>query len=249
MSDNSRVVFDEWETYVAHNDEGPLFISFDVAAGREDLSDALPHCARVLIPVQAPNDAGGPVEPESQRLWDMEDQLCELLAEHGVHCRLVGRVTHAGMRELVFQLAEWESFRAPVGLWMGGIPDYEIDVSEHEGWDFFEECIWPSPEDWQFIADRSVVDNLLKSGSNPEKDHSLEFVFLGKHQDLRRLEAALRQRGYRPLGSLKPGADQLVMVKTMKLDLQDVVAESLANLKLAEEFGVTYDGWGCAVVS
>jgi hypothetical protein len=38
------------------------------------------------------------------------------------------------------------------------------------------------------------------------------------------------------------------MVKTMKLDLQEVVAESLANLKLGEELGVTYDGWGCAVV-
>src|SRR5699024_584896 len=142
-------------------------------------------------------------------------QLCAKLAEHGVDCRLVGRLTHQGTRELVFQLADWESFRPPVGMWMGENTDYEIDVSEHEGWEFFDDCIRPSPEAWQFIADRNVVEQLEKSGSDMTKVHSLEFAFMGENARLRQVEQALRERGYTLLGSFGPEDDQLVMVKEM----------------------------------
>src|SRR5947209_8155906 len=131
MSANPRVVYDEWEVYTANFEDGPMFISFDVAAAREDLSKALPHCARVIIPIHAPNQNGGPTEPESTKLYDMEDEVCGMLSEHGTKCRLVGRLTHRGTRELVFQLADWDSFRPPVGYWITQYEDYEIDVAEH----------------------------------------------------------------------------------------------------------------------
>ena len=50
--------------------------------------------------------------------------------------------------------------------------DYEVDVSEHDGWAFFDDCIRPTPEIWLYLADQSVVQNLMKSGSDPEKPHA-----------------------------------------------------------------------------
>jgi regulator of RNase E activity RraB len=243
-----KVVYDQWEVYVTEMDEAPFFVAVDVEAAQQDLTDTLTHCARVLIPIQNPNNNGGPVSPESEHLYEMEDALCRTLAEHGVLCRLVGRVTFKGMRELVFQLDDYETFRPPVGLWMGEISEYEIDVSEHEGWDFFDTCIRPTPDIWRRIADQQVITNLIDAGSDPQKPHSLEFVFLGEPEGLEQMFLSLNSRGYRPLSEPDFESGEIIMVKEMTLDIAEVCEESRLLAEMADEIGIDYDGWGCAVV-
>jgi regulator of RNase E activity RraB len=247
--EQSQVVYDQWDTYVARADDKPLFISFDVEAARADLSGTMTHCARVIIPIKRPNQNGGPVSPESERLYELEDSLCGLLADEGVNCRLVGRLTCDGVRELVFQLDDWDQFRPPVGAWMGENEDYEINVSEHEGWDFFNDCIRPTPETWMWLADQSVVQNLIRAGSDPAKEHALEFVFNGEEPGLRAAAEALRERGYAALEPLDYASGRLVMVLKMPLDADAIFAESRAHAELAAEHEIVYDGWGAAVVN
>lgn len=244
----SPVVFDSWDTYVSSADDKPLFISFDVDAAREDMTGTLTHCARVLIPIKQPNQNGGPTSPESERLYELEDALCKTLATSGVACRLVGRLTCDGLRELVFQLDDWDEFRPPVGAWMAEHEDYEIDVSEHEGWQFFDDCIRPTPEVWIYLADQSVVQNLINAGSDPEKEHALEFVFTGPAPGLRAAAEALKERGFVAEEPLDFENGTIVMVANMPLDLDAIVAESQAHTELAAEHGLEYDGWGAAVV-
>jgi regulator of RNase E activity RraB len=243
-----QIVFDEWNTYVAERDGVTMFISFDEAVTRDEPPADLQLCARVILSVKSPNDAGGPVSPEAELLWQMEDDLTAMLEKHRVPCRLVGRLTYQGLREIVFQLQDWDSFRPPVGLWMMQHEDYEIDVSEHEGWDFFDDVIRPRIEDRLFMADRDVVQALIESGSDPEKEHSLEYFFVGEAEGLRRVAQALRDRGYTPLGELDYASGQIALAKRLALDLMPVVAESLANHELAEEAGVEFTGWGAAIV-
>lgn len=243
---NTKVVFDSWDTYVAEANEKPLFISFDADAAANDLTDTLQQCARVVIPIHEPNQNGGPADEESERLYAMEDALCAILTKHAVVCRLVGRLTHDGTREIVFQLDDWESFRPPVGLWMQENDDYEIDVSEHEGWTFFDDCIRPTPEIWMQLADQRVIQGLLEAGSDPSKPHALEFVFTGDEQSLRQVAQKLRAQGYAPAPADAPG--QIIMVKKMLLDEDEIIAESRANRALADEHEVEYDGWGAEVV-
>ena len=249
MSAAPQIVFDEWNAYVGERDGVTMFISFDEAAARDEPPSDLPFCARVMIPIHSPNDVGGPVSPESEVLWEMEDELVAMLEEHDVRCRLVGRLTYGGLREIVFQLQDWDSFRPPVGLWMMEHEAYEVDVSEHEGWDFFNDYIRPRIEDWLFMADRSVVDALVESGSNPASEHSLEFVFMGDPTGLKQVARALKPRGYEPVDEGDGALDRIVLAKRMALDLPLIVAESIANYRLAEDAGVEYNGWGAAVVN
>ncbi|MGE3805117.1 MAG: DUF695 domain-containing protein [Gemmataceae bacterium] len=242
------IVHDAWDVYVQDTSNGPVFISFDVEAARQDLTGTLPHCARVLIPVREPNENGGPVEPESTRLYDLEDELCGFLEKEAVVCRLVARLTHGGTRELVFQVDDWEQFRPPVDFWMSRVADYDIDVSEHEGWEFFDSCIRPTEEIWLDLANNKVVDGLIESGSDPDKDHELEFVFIGEPAGLQLTFSKLLARGYTPAGALDFAAGEIVMVKLMPLDRQAIFDEALAHRQLAEECGVEYSGWGAAVV-
>jgi regulator of RNase E activity RraB len=244
----TQIIHDEWDTYVSDTDNGPLFISFDVEAARDDLTDSLGNCARVIIPVQEPNESGGPVPPESDLLYQMEDRLCGALAKQGVDCRLVARLTCAGFRELVFQLDDWKTFRPIVGLWMVENEGYEIDVSEHEGWDFFNDVVRPSSETWLYLADRGVVQNLIEAGSDPKKAHALEFVFHGQVPELKKMLKALEERGYKAHRAIDPATEELITVKKMKLDVDAIYAESLAHQELADAHEAVYDGWGAAVV-
>ncbi len=247
MADSNPIVIQEnWETYSYTGEDHPVFVTFYAGAGeirREDY----PFCARVIFPIKQPNRNGGPIEAEAELLWRLEDSLTEALAQHGAKCLQLARMTHDGKRELVFQVADWDQFRPPVGRWLRQIPDYDIDVSEHDGWGFFEDCIWPRDEDWRMIYNRRVVDNLLDAGSNPENEHSLEFVFRGEPSRLQKLRDELRQRGYEEIESTTP-LDPLVMAKKLVLDLERICQEDSKNEELSVEFGVELDGWGAAVV-
>ena len=242
------IVSDEWNAYSAERDGLLMFVSFDESATRETPPAELRCCARVQIPIHAPNGAGGPDSAEAKRLYEMEDELVAILEEDGVRCRLVGRLTYDGLRELVFQLEDWESFRPPVGFWLIGHDEYDIDVSEHDGWDFFDKHVRPRIEDRIWMMDRSVVGALIETGSDPQKEHSLDYVFAGDEKGLRQVARVLKPRGYEPVGKFDPASGQILLAKRMPLDLPAIVEESIANYHAAHESNVACDGWGAAVV-
>ncbi len=236
-----------WESYSYQTDEGPVIVGFYTEAARLDRT-AHPFCARVLIPIQAPTPQGGPTGDEVQALWAMEDALVAALDAARVPCIMIGRLTHGGTRELIFQVADYAPFRPPVGRWMQTQPGYEIDVSEHDGWDFFFESVWPSENSWLLIMDRRVVDELVASGSDPAKEHSLEFVFCGAPAALASLQPRLESRGYR-LHEFSPDQSRLVMAKSLPLDVSAIFGESLAHKDECAQLGLEYNGWGATVVS
>ncbi len=237
---------ENWDGYSYRSNGGRVVVSFHTDADKIP-KESLPLCARVIIPINEPNENGGPQQPEAETLWAMEDELVADLEKEGVSCLLLGRLTHAGDRELVFQVQDWKSFRPPVGRWMERHRDRAIDVSEHDGWDFFFSSVWPSEEDWMFIHDRRVVDNLRKSGSDPSKDHTLEFVFYGEEQALRSMKDELCARGY-TVCDLNPQERRLVISQPMSLDVNAIFQESLSHTERAKDLGLEYDGWGCTVV-
>ena len=236
-----------WETYSYHNDAGLVVVAFHADSNQIPQAE-YPHCARVIISITAPNQNGGPARPEAEVLWAMEDALVAALEERSVKCLLLGRLTHSGRRELVFQVADWEDFRPPVGRWMGQQQDHEIDVSEHDGWKFFFDCVWPTDEQWHLILDRRVVENLKKSGSDPAKIHQLEFVFLGEVAPLRLLREQLVKSGYAPI-DFNEDEKRLIATKGMALDVSMIANEGIRHEREARELGIAYDGWGCSVVN
>jgi regulator of RNase E activity RraB len=248
VADFSQVIGDHWNAYSAERDGALMFVSFDEDVASVDSIANLSLCARIMLPIHQPNGAGGPDSPEAETLWNMEDELFELLQEHQVACRYVARLTYGGLRELVFQVQDWESFRPHVGMWMMQHQEYEMDVSEHEGWEFYNDYIRPRHEDRIFMMDNSVVMNLIEAGSDPEKEHSLEYVFEGDESGLERIAISLRKRGYVDVGETDFSSGRIVLAKLMVLDPSLIVFESLANSELAEDAGVEFNGWGASVV-
>jgi regulator of RNase E activity RraB len=237
----------EWEMYVGRSESGPVYVTFDVSvATARELPD-LPHCVRVMFRVQKPGPLGIPLQEEAERLMALENDLCAALGAAGVLCRLVARLAHGGVWESVFMVGDLGSFQQVLESWWKQRPELKLHFSTHPGWQFYDTAVRPSQAQWQWIRERRVVDALVRRGSDPRKEHVLQFFFLGPPGPLQQLEAELRTRGYEP-GLSDVAQGKLVMVLKAPLDVDLIAGQSLALADLCKPLGVTYDGWGAGVV-
>lgn len=105
-------------------------------------------------------------------------------------------------------------------------------------------------------ANRHVVQALLKQGSDPNKPHPIEHHFYcDSEATLKQLMAKGERLGYRAahLGDDVDEDDGTPywygdLIKPTVLDIDTLNADNVEMLKLADEFGADYDGWGTEIV-
>lgn len=236
-----------WDMYIARTEAGPAFVTFDVDVATAETLPDLPYCCRVLVRIQNPGPNGAPLQEEAQELEAMEASLIADLSANGVLCRMVGRIVHQGIRESVFMVGDMGAFEPLVEHWWQRYPGRQVRVLTHPGWEFYDAAVRPSQAQWQWMKDRRVVDTLIRRGSDPSKEHTLKFFFLGAPPALQEVERALAARGYEPSpADAKEGS--LAMILRSRLDTDFIAGESVEHEKLARAHGVAYDGWGAYVV-
>lgn len=236
-----------WDMYIARTEQGPAFVTFDVEVATAATLPDLPYCCRVCVRIQEPGPNGAPLQEEAEALDAMEAALIADLSSNGVICRMVGRIIHQGIRESVFMVGDIGAFEPLVEHWWQRYPERQVRVLTHPGWEFYDAAVRPTQAQWQWMKDRRVVDTLLRRGSDPAKEHTLKFFFLGRPEALEEVERALVARGYEPSPSdAKEGA--IAMSLRSRLDTDYIAGESLEHEKLARALGVSYDGWGAYVV-
>lgn len=244
----TTVVFEgEWDMYIARTETGPAYVTFDLQVATASTLPDLPHCSRVLVRIHNPGPNGLPPRDEAEELDAINDSLISDLSQAGVLCRMVARITHDGVQESVFMVADLESFDSIVNSWWRRHPEREMRVLTHQGWEFYDKVVRPTPAQWQWIRDRRVVDTLLRRGSDPKKEHTLKFFFLGPAEALRNVEQSLTARGYEPSPE-DARENALAMVLKLPLNPDVIALESMEHEKLAQAVGATYDGWGAFVV-
>ncbi len=248
MSNGSGpVIHEDWEMYVTATEEGtPCFVSFDVQAATEDLSATLRHNVRVTVALKEPTEEGLASQAEHERQMKLLDGLAAALGKAKVRCRLVGRLTHSGSRELVFQTDDKAKFVETLKAWAQALEGEEVNLEEDEGWEYFDDVVKPGPDEWEWIADRTAVNELLEAGSDPTRPHLLQYRFGGEAPALEKVRDALLGKGYEVLAG--PEEDVLVMGVKCKLDLDAISEHSLQNRDLAEAAGLSYEGWAAEVV-
>jgi regulator of RNase E activity RraB len=94
-------------------------------------------------------------------------------------------------------------------------------------------------------ADEETYKALLSRGANPDKEHVIDFFFVGDAEQLGKVETELIKQGYSRAESNE--ANTLLVKAQFKLSVMEshLITESLENL--ADEFRVKFDGWGTVV--
>jgi regulator of RNase E activity RraB len=103
--------------------------------------------------------------------------------------------------------------------------------------------------------DREVIRELSKAGSNLSKPHRIEFHFVGYVEaKVMALADEGRKAGY-SVSSVDSMADKdarkywyFDLIQDVVLTERNIFGHTAMMTKLANKYGVEFDGWGCLIV-
>lgn len=144
---------------------------------------------------------------------------------------LVGRLTYADQQELVLQV---EGSR-DLGSLVGALEQAGATVERTKGWDYFNDRVVPTPQDWRRIQDREALERL-------DLDHDGELRVLhrmvGPSASLDRLVDRLDDEGFELVAR---DGEHLTLAHAHPIG--DISRITLGLMRICEPLGVAYDGW------
>lgn len=242
-----------WDFYLCRVDDAAasIQVALHFETGERPVECDTLHV--VSFEMRDADDHGMGSEGEAERLWPAEDALIAKLTKKGFV--QVGRLRNRGNWQLSFygparrtdkflRIAEKAAKGAERRFWTHVDGDAE--------WSYYTTFLLPDAERRKWMADRAVVDQLLKHGdvlATPRKvDHELHFPSTEAAELF--LEAA-QLRGYvRDRVEAEPGADGRHMVLVHRVDpveLDHIHGVVMDLAELAAPYDGDHTGWGCSV--
>ena len=101
-------------------------------------------------------------------------------------------------------------------------------------------------EEWQ--ADMQVLADLADHGDRAEIERPVDVSFRGSPEALVRLTEAAEALGfdYLDMETSPDGDPCLFLVRDQRADAESIKALTATCLQIEVDYGVEYDGWGCA---
>ena len=156
---------DDWESYFANvNDElASLLVDLGIRDSAPD--PQRPHLTWSWVYMNHSRPDGLSASDEGPLLGIIEDDLVRSLKDCAT---LVGRITTAGRREFYFYGHDTTRCEDTISRTMRKHPAYRFDLGSKrdELWSRYLNLLYPSPEEFQRIKNRRVVDALEQRGDN-----------------------------------------------------------------------------------
>jgi uncharacterized protein (TIGR01619 family) len=246
-----------WLFFPCNMEDKTAFVFFD-----HGISDTLDDVAgdlllSVKVTFKAPREDGLPTNDEFDALKALEDDLSDLAEQHDA--LYVGRVSVDGKRHFQLFTDEPETVWAPRVAALGERHGYPLRMTlredkEHAG--YWDE-LYPTADDWQVIADMSVLDALEEQGDDGSQVRLVEhWSYFPTEAEAGRFSSWLKDNGY-AIDANKPGDEDdpeedngQICVRfshETALGLDDITSHTIELRRQAEAFGGEYDGWECVV--
>jgi uncharacterized protein (TIGR01619 family) len=251
--DSSQNLEDHWEIYMTYVDERPAVILVDVGISPAVPLPELSNLVWLWVYLKSPDDQGFPSADEDDALNELEDSVTEAL--EGFPVRHVGRVTTDGRREFYFYTNDTQSFHEIVTKVMESASDhqFEIDEAEDPEWSHYANVLFPTPEDFQQIANQHVIARLLDSGDSLDKPRPVDhFANFASETDRATFAVAAEAIGFEIVSQREREAEDLPyslgMLRTHAVDEDTIDHITFELFELARKHNGEYDGWGAGIV-
>jgi len=243
---------DEWKFFMCQTGENLASIMVDVGIS-EDIQKTPPNLATMTLSYKQPDERGLPTNAEYHAVIALEDRLDAFVKMD--EDAYVGRITRGGQRIFFIYThraeAPWAHFVEQLASSTGYKLELQLEKDpEHtEYW----KHLYPTPDDWQVIADMEVVDAMEKAGDDRGAEHTIEhFAYFPDETSARRfIDWATNDRFTYVEKESGWTEDKTFGVRlnhvgnTIQGDLSSF---TIALRRKAEEFGGDYDGWGASIV-
>ena len=221
---------------------------------RQDAPDPqLPTIGWAFVDMKSPRPDGLPSAAEKSVLYEIEEAICDGLAEH--QAVLAGVVGSAGRREFYFYLPSADAFAMAVDQAMTAFPAYTYHRGSQPdpSWNHYLEVLYPNPIELEIIKNGQLVALLKSKGDTMEAsrvvDHFAYFVSrLGRDQFSKwatREGFAVEDSDKDDFSSSHPYGIQASREDTLMPD--SINGLTITLIERAAEFNGIYDGWGCPI--
>lgn len=245
---------EEWEFYFSNvNDKlGSLFV--DLGLYKVAPMADKPNVVWVSIKMNNPREDGLSSQEESGLLGDIEDALVDkIVSKHNVI--YVGRLTSAGDRDLYFYLGDTTLYDKTISEVMVAYPKYQFDFGSKEDkeWGGYFDFLYPTPQQYQNIQNRRVIEHLEKGGDNLTKEREVfHWIYFKSESDRENFLEKIKNDNFSIVdkGSDKSWGEfayRLQLKRVDKVDQNSVDEYVIYLWKLANEIGGDYDGWETSI--
>ncbi|MGN6366712.1 MAG: DUF695 domain-containing protein [Phycisphaerae bacterium] len=240
-----------WTFYITPVDGRPTSIYLDLNARR--FQEGRGHLMEVIAPLLAPNPRNGmTTAEEAEVLYKVEDSL--LAEADQMDAKFVGRTTGSNRRAFYFYAPNDSSSDFP--RTRAKFPQYDLQVHWRTDpeWKHYAIALYPTPEIFQTISNRGVVEALKKEGDSLQKPR--EITHWSYFPNAAARDGFLDQvtaAGFRVVSTKvmevegHPTPFQAVYAKADQVQLPAIDALTLILFRLSKQYGGLYDGWETSV--
>lgn len=241
---------DLWNFYALLVDDQPASIFVDLGIANDAPLTAFPNMAYLRVRMNSPRPDGLSSQEEYNTLIEIEERVEQAIKRSG-QSLYVGRNTSSGNRDFYFYTRD-ASIEYTLREIMENWPDYAFQTGERvdADWSTYWRFLYPSPEDFQRMGNRDVIDQLLKNGDHidiPRKIDHLAIFTTPHGRDA--FAQHLKNKGY-AISDTTDVDDNQFQIAFDKVDRPDQIDDVTIDLyRNAQQNGGEYDGWGCSVVN
>lgn len=244
----------EWEFYFTKisNELSSVFVDlglYNVAP----LSDKN-NLVWISIKMNNPGEDGLSSQEESKILNDIEDALVEkLMSNH--KSVYAGRITSAGNREFYFYLGDTTLYDKTISEIMVAFPGYEYDFGcrVDNDWKVYFDFLFPSPQEYQSIKNRKVIEKLKEYGDNLLKPREVyHWIYFKSINDREKFIERIKHENFTIVdmnsdNSWGEFSYSLQIKRDDKVDQTDIDKCVIYLWELANELNAKYDGWETSI--
>jgi hypothetical protein len=243
----------DWNFYFIHVNGELASIRFDASARTHAPIEERPWLLHVWLPFRSPGPQGLSSREEYPRLSEIEAELVSTLAA-SCDGAFVGTITTQGRREFCFYARTAAGLDDAVSAVLTAFPEYSADTGSQrdESWAHYRDALYPSPESWQCIRDRDVIDALERSGDRHDIARPVShWAYFPTAQARDTFHARVRELGFARVDMApdEPAASKfgIHFERTGTIDGRAIEALTRTLFRAATELGGEYDGWETSV--
>ncbi|HAB52575.1 MAG TPA: DUF695 domain-containing protein [Ignavibacteriales bacterium] len=245
---------EEWEFYLSNvNDKlGSLFV--DLGLRKVAPMADKPNVVWVSIKMNNPREDGLSSQEESGFLGDIEDALVDkIISKH--NSIYVGRLTSAGNRDLYFYFGDTMLYDKTISEVMVAYPRYQFDFGSKEDkeWGGYFNFLYPTPQQFQSIQNRRVIEQLGKGGDKLTKSREVfHWLYFKSDSDREKFLEKIKNDNFSVVSKDNDKtwgefAFKLQIKRVDKVDQNSVDEYVIYLWELANEIGGEYDGWETSI--
>lgn len=240
----------EWDFYFSNVDNKLSSLFVDLGLYKVAPLENKPNFVWISIKMNNAREDGLSSTGENDLLRQMEDKLIAILNSK-FNSIFVGRLTSNGDRDLFFYVGDTTFYNKVLSDFTRTYSEYHIDYGSKtdEDWSGYFDFLYPSPQQFQSIQNRRVIDQLEKKGDKLIKmrdvDHWIYFKTKGDQElFLNKIQfdgfTVITQEHDKKSGGLPY---KLHIKRIDRVDWKSVDVYVIYLWKLANEYNGVYDGW------